>query len=325
MLFTIVIPVYNVGPYLRDCLNSVLSQTYSDWEAICVDDGSTDGSSQILDEYASKDPRFKIMHQHNAGVGPARNKGLDAATGKWIVFLDGDDVYSPWAFDTLSKSIVNHPGADIHAFKLQRFNDKESVIWKAPGGIRTTIYELKVSVPDNAPTSFFWSKAYSRSLLEGVRFPNLIVGEDLVFIMKTMELASEQVNIDVCIYGYRQRASSVMHSAITEKIVEGQIAYAAEVLCIMANSSKRYSKGLIRQYANTEVERVADSLLRINKEAFAQLRVLWLSALQSVKDSRLLNLFQRMRMKLLLLFNGRLAIWFFGALPYRLKANGFHR
>lgn len=90
--FSIIIPVYNVAPYLRECLDSVLAQTFTDWEAICVDDGSTDESGAILDEYAAKDKRFRVIHKTNGGVSSARNTGLDAARGDWIGFLDADDI-----------------------------------------------------------------------------------------------------------------------------------------------------------------------------------------------------------------------------------------
>lgn len=89
--FSIIIPVYNVAPYLRECLDSVLAQTYTDWEAICVDDGSTDGSGAILDEYAARDSRFHVIHQENAGVANARQVGLEAARGEYIVWVDSDD------------------------------------------------------------------------------------------------------------------------------------------------------------------------------------------------------------------------------------------
>ena len=91
MLFSIIIPVYNVEKYLRDCLDSVLAQTYPDWEAVCVNDGSTDGSSVILEEYSSKDSRFKVFNQANGGLSLARNTGLDEAKGDYILFLDSDD------------------------------------------------------------------------------------------------------------------------------------------------------------------------------------------------------------------------------------------
>ena len=92
MKLAILIPVYNAEKYLRECLDSVLAQTFPDWEAICVDDGSTDGSGAILDEYAAKDGRFRVIHQKNAGVSAARNAALDVAKGEWVCFVDADDV-----------------------------------------------------------------------------------------------------------------------------------------------------------------------------------------------------------------------------------------
>lgn len=90
--FSIVIPVYNVAPYLRVCLDSVLAQTFTDWEAVCVDDGSTDNSGCILDEYASRDSRFKVIHKNNGGLSSARNAALREVSGAYVVFLDSDDV-----------------------------------------------------------------------------------------------------------------------------------------------------------------------------------------------------------------------------------------
>lgn len=89
--FSIIIPVYNVAPYLRECLDSVLAQKFTEWEAICVDDGSTDGSNLILGEYAAKDSRIVVMRQANLGVVVARKIGLVSSRGKWILFLDADD------------------------------------------------------------------------------------------------------------------------------------------------------------------------------------------------------------------------------------------
>lgn len=88
---SVIVPVYNVAKYLRHCIDSLVGQTLRDIEIICVDDGSTDGSSVILDEYAAKDPRVRVIHQANAGAGAARNAGLDAATGEFLFFCDPDD------------------------------------------------------------------------------------------------------------------------------------------------------------------------------------------------------------------------------------------
>ncbi|MFW5510256.1 MAG: glycosyltransferase family 2 protein, partial [Prevotella sp.] len=91
-MISIIIPIYNVEKYLRQCLDSVVNQTYQDWEAILVDDGSSDSSPAICDEYAKKDSRFKVLHQANGGVSSARNIGLNKSHGEWLIFLDADDM-----------------------------------------------------------------------------------------------------------------------------------------------------------------------------------------------------------------------------------------
>ena len=102
---SIIIPVYNVADYLREALDSVINQTYANWEAICVNDGSTDNSLEILKEYAQKDSRFIIIDQENAGVSKARNVALDNATGEYIMFLDSDDYFKRNALEDALKAI----------------------------------------------------------------------------------------------------------------------------------------------------------------------------------------------------------------------------
>lgn len=93
--FSIIVPVYRSGPFLRDCLDSIRNQTLTDWECICINDGSPDDSGAILDEYARKDARFTAIHQENRGVSAARNAGLSLARGNWTAFVDGDDTVEP--------------------------------------------------------------------------------------------------------------------------------------------------------------------------------------------------------------------------------------
>ena len=114
MLFSIIIPVYNVERYLRDCLNSVLGQTCHEWEAICVNDGSTDGSKFILEEYAAEDPRIKVITKNNGGLSSARNVGLERAEGDYILFLDSDDWLEGRALEILKG---NMDGEDIGEYE----------------------------------------------------------------------------------------------------------------------------------------------------------------------------------------------------------------
>lgn len=118
MLFSIIIPVYNVEKYLRECLDSVVGQTFADWEAICVDDGSTDGSVAIAEEYAGSDQRIKVVRQANAGTAAARNAGLKAAQGDYIFFLDSDD----WIESRTLQALADHLGSeDVLCFSGRRY------------------------------------------------------------------------------------------------------------------------------------------------------------------------------------------------------------
>lgn len=100
-LVSIIVPVYNVPDFLSRCFEAILAQTFSDWEAILVDDGSTvDACARICDEYAARDPRFKVIHKENGGVCSARNAGLQAAAGQYVIFCDQDDHYSPWLLES---------------------------------------------------------------------------------------------------------------------------------------------------------------------------------------------------------------------------------
>lgn len=120
--FSVIIPVYNAEKYLRICLDSVLAQTFGDWECICVDDGSTDGSAAILDEYAAKDSRFRVIHKKNEGVCVARNVALGIAQGERISCLDADDEYAPWRLEE-AWQIIERENPDLVRFRTKFIDD----------------------------------------------------------------------------------------------------------------------------------------------------------------------------------------------------------
>ena len=107
-LFSVIIPVYNVERYLRKCLDSILIQSFKDFEVILVDDGSKDKSGTICDEYATKDERISVLHKENGGVSSARNAGIDKASGEWILFVDADDVVPQDTFLYYANSIASN-------------------------------------------------------------------------------------------------------------------------------------------------------------------------------------------------------------------------
>ena len=120
---SVVIPVYNVEKYLQECVNSVLRQTYTDFEVILVDDGSTDSGGRICDDYAQKDPRVRVIHQANGGLSVARNTGLRAAQGKYVYFLDSDDYIEDHTLEALI-FLAEKESADIVFFDGYVFFDE---------------------------------------------------------------------------------------------------------------------------------------------------------------------------------------------------------
>ena len=126
-VFSVIVPVYNVEKYLEQCLNSILSQSFKDFELICVNDCSTDSSLQILNRYAEQDSRMKILnHEVNSGLSVARNTGIDASIGEFIVFVDSDDWIEPKHLETVFNAFENHTDITSVFFDAYRFLDKEN-------------------------------------------------------------------------------------------------------------------------------------------------------------------------------------------------------
>lgn len=189
---SVIIPVYNVEKYLPECLESILNQTFQDFEIICVDDGSTDRSLDILQEYKRKDDRFVILQQRHAGAGIARNHGLKLAEGKYIQFLDSDDYFEP----TLLEEMYNHAekfGADLTVCSSRKVDDNgnitESQNPNSPINLDKTPLEKPFSWQDfkndilglfNVPS---WNKLYLKNLIlsNNLQFQNLTSSNDVAF------------------------------------------------------------------------------------------------------------------------------------------------
>ena len=184
---SVIIPVYNVEAYLRQCLDSVIGQTLSDIEIICVDDGSTDGSAAILTEYTAKDSRIKVLSQANAGAGIARNIGLTCASGKWLSFLDADDVFNP---TMLSDMVV--VGESENADVVACTETKHGNIFSRWRG-------------------WAWDKLFSRALIErlNLEFQSLPFSNDLYFTYSGLALAEKIAVVPRLYVMHRKRLGSV--------------------------------------------------------------------------------------------------------------------
>ena len=186
---SVIVPVYNVAKYLRQCMDSLVSQTLRDIEIVCIDDGSTDGSGAILDEYAAKDPRVKVVRQKNAGAGAARNAGLDVATGEYLFFCDPDDWFRRGMLKAMYRRALR-TRADIVIAGRMFFDDQTGrrigfrgfrpEFWLrpqpfAPGDIADRLFTLSPTV--------VWDKLFRRAHVrdKGLRFQEIRCYNDLYF------------------------------------------------------------------------------------------------------------------------------------------------
>lgn len=215
MMFSLIIPVYNVEKYLKECLESVLCQTYEDWEAICINDGSTDGSATILEEYAAKDSRFKVISQSNGGLSVARNSGLEAASGDYVLFLDSDDYLEKDALRIIADNLSDE---DILCFSGRRFFDESGEYEKADDLPKESFetgweyYSKHALDKRNFAFVCVVLRCYRRAyLLENrLRFKPGIYHEDNMFTPLACYYAKKVKIIPDVLYDYRVRGSSIM-------------------------------------------------------------------------------------------------------------------
>ena len=181
-----IIPVYNVEKHLHRCLDSVIAQTYQNLEIICVDDGSVDESGKICDQYAVRDARIKVIHQENQGLSAARNRGLDAADGEYIAFVDSDDYILEDMYKKMLDMLLNY-NVDLCVCQWQyEFSDGRQVVKKK--NIDPTIYGRKTSLEfarflyrsnyENGVVVAAWNKLYRRALLDTIHFEGRIHEDD---------------------------------------------------------------------------------------------------------------------------------------------------
>ena len=209
--FSIVIPVYNVALYLRKCLDSVCNQTYDDWECICVDDGSTDGSGAILNEYAAKDARIKVVHQTNAGVSAARNAGIEAAVGEYLMYVDSDDWIEPDSLQDFVE-VLDRERPDGLLVEPCKYNVKI-------GGKKLQLREVNVTWHDmllgkySKAGGYPFSRIYRHSLFSNVRFSiGVKLREDYLYFAEAMTMQARWTVAEKPFYHYNARNGSASGS-----------------------------------------------------------------------------------------------------------------
>ena len=215
MKFSIIIPAYNVADYLENCVESILKQTYDNYEIIIVDDGSTDETGKVADELLKQSKQINVVHQSNGGASKARNTGMKRATGDYILFLDGDDFWSDSHFLKQIVSELTIKLVDVIIFGYSYYYDneiKESPISRLKDLGEATNYGLF-----NGPN---WNKCISKKLInKGLSFPEDLVSEDSLYcssIMKRMESFSVITSTQ---YMYRQNRAGSLTNVVKERNV----------------------------------------------------------------------------------------------------------
>lgn len=264
--FSIIIPVYNVAPYLRECLDSVLAQTFTDWEAICVDDGSTDESGAILDEYAAKDNRFRVIHQENRGVNFVRQKALNASSGEWIASIDGDD----WVSENFLKHFydaANEFDCDMY-WSDYYFVSNEQDEYKKQDCFPDA-EKMQIALLKGILWGANWNKIYSRKFIlkHNISFPiseRVYVCEDLSFNMAFLSYRPKVKHIENADYYYRARSGSAIKSAFSlERFFSG--VYVNNVLAryIISNEARN-----LVDLRKKELKFIAYSSMAISNKIF---------------------------------------------------------
>ena len=212
-LISIIVPIYNIAEYASECIQSLINQTYKNIEIILVDDGSTDHSPAICDEFAEQDERIKVIHKRNGGLSDARNAGLDVATGEYIGFVDGDDWVDEDMYETLYHLIYEHQ-ADIsictHYTELPnrtkvKYKSKKTKIFSSQKAIATLI-------EDKIIQNYIWEKLFKRELFTELRFPVGWSFEDIALCYKIFHKARKIVLLQTPKYHYRTRPGSITNS-----------------------------------------------------------------------------------------------------------------
>ena len=249
---TVIVPVYNVENYLEKCLDSLINQTYKNLEIIVINDGSTDNSGEICQEYAQKDNRIVYIEKENGGQAEARNIGLDRMTGSYVTFVDSDDWVEVDYVETLYKKITEYQ-ADIAVGNYYSFNQTEGMYYFHIFG--DSYYEKvydNVSIFENLYESqdmkkfafiFPWGKLYKASLLDDLRFDNGKLAEDAYLNQKIYLLAERIVYLNKGLYAYCQREGSSSR-AWTEEWMHALVDTMSERITLLANMGYPLEKHL---------------------------------------------------------------------------------
>lgn len=320
---SIIIPMYGVEKYLRRCLDSVKNQTFQDWQAICVDDGSPDKSGEIAEEYARSDKRFVVVHKENGGLSDARNAGMPVAKGKYIMYLDSDDFIHPQTME-IAYFFAEKNNSDIVSFQYDRIYRPQLMVYHklgldtdnvVPFGIKKkynldkikskTVTDIYEYATDNAHNAFnknrrwlvkhcqVWKNMYRRSLIQDIEFIKGILFEDFPWWSRVM-LRNPKVTVaPVPLYYYIPNFGGIVLSAKQLRIMQSLIVGIKDSFVLYndqanAHQMKLWTENFLWFFVNKAFSKVkylrTDEEFKAAKQSFTDLYKIGL--FESVPKSR---------------------------------------
>ncbi len=262
-MVSIIVPVYNVEKYIKECVDSLISQTYKDIEIILVDDGSTDSSPLICDDYAKTDSRIKVVHKKNGGLSSARNAGIEVAKGECFLFIDSDDYFLDDAVEQLV-AIKDKIGSDIAVLNFTSDKDKLEV------GINPKIKEfsnsevVKMILREKTIHTSACAKLFNRDLFDGVRFPEGVIYEDYATVYKLLHRAKKVAYANTNKYFYRTNFESITKSGFKKSQMD-YYKVSDEVLSFVKENYPKYKKYVINRKTRMSISFYKD----ISKTGFS--------------------------------------------------------
>lgn len=224
-LISIIVPVYNVEPYLRKCLDSIVNQSYKNLDIIIIDDGSTDGGGGICDEYKANDGRIRVVHQKNSGLSAARNVGLDIARGEYVQFVDSDD----WIEDTTCETILSiaiEKKADIVCFGYNELFPSGVVKnWSvdSSGEIEKVEILRELATETGSIRDYVWNKLFAKRLFDDIRFPIGRCYEDMDVSYRLFHQAENIYVTNTILYHYYRRKGSLAHNRYSPNSIKDRL------------------------------------------------------------------------------------------------------
>lgn len=250
---SVIVPVYKVEPYLRQCVDNILGQTFRDFELILVDDGSPDCCPVICDEYAEQDSRVKVIHKENGGLSSARNAGLDVAKGDYIAFVDSDDWIHPEYLVQLMNAIQSQ-NADMAVCNIIPSYPPDYTGWKRKASVLEYEKLTQQQMADRLTEKANWfyvvacNKLYRRGIWDGLRFPEGFIHEDEAVIHRVIGKCEKIAVIPETLYFYRQLTSSITGQGIRIQSTDKLFAYADRIAFSSERNWIKVSEHAMQEY-----------------------------------------------------------------------------